>query len=192
MDLRYIGDDGTVNPVDKMGICGQVPQTSDLGITGATLLEPGNPWKSLVRRRMLISGSGQMPPLGRTLKDDVGLYAMSQWIIDPAVCDLFPDTDNDGIEDNADDCILHANANQRDSNRDGIGNACDGDFNGDGKTNSLDLLQFKLHFGEDIGNSGLKRSLDLNSDDLIDRSDYRLLKTLYGKPPGPSCCEVAE
>jgi hypothetical protein len=140
---------------------------------------------------MLLRGSDQMPPLGTTVKDDAGLHAMNQWILDPAVCDIFPDTDNDGIEDNADNCILHANANQRDSNRDGIGNACDGDFNGDGTTNSLDLVQFKLRFGLDIGVSGLKRSMDLNSDDLIDRTDYGLLKKLYGKPPGPSCCEVA-
>ena len=192
MDLRHMDEDGAPIPIDEMRLCDQLPQTSDLGISGARLLDPGRSWKSLIRKRMLLRGSGQMPPLGTELKDRTGLYAMQQWISDPAVCDIFPDTDGDGITDNADNCTLHANVNQRDSNRDGIGNACDADFNDDGATNSADLMQFKQNFGRPVANSDFKRSLDLNSDDVIDRSDYRLLKKLYGKAPGPSCCERAD
>jgi hypothetical protein len=42
--------------------------------------------------------------------------------------DIVNDSDPDGIVDSDDDCIEIANADQRDSNADGIGNACDGDF----------------------------------------------------------------
>ena len=35
------------------------------------------------------------------------------------------DTDRDGVVDSADNCIEIANGDQRDSNADGIGNACD-------------------------------------------------------------------
>ena len=39
-----------------------------------------------------------------------------------------PDTDGDGIADSLHNCSLIANALQRDSNGDGFGNRCDGDF----------------------------------------------------------------
>lgn len=41
------------------------------------------------------------------------------------------DTDLDGIEDDVDNCTLIANAGQEDSDGDGYGNICDGDFDND-------------------------------------------------------------
>ncbi len=48
-----------------------------------------------------------------------------------------PDTDEDGIIDAKDNCLLAKNADQQDIDRNGIGDACE-DFDGDGIINSKD------------------------------------------------------
>jgi len=57
----------------------------------------------------------------------------------PMVIGLAADSDNDGIANVNDNCLGVANADQRDTNFDGFGNACDADFNGDCIVNALDL-----------------------------------------------------
>ena len=49
------------------------------------------------------------------------------------------DTDGDGIADVLDNCSALHNPNQRDSNGDGFGNACDMDLNNDMVVNAADL-----------------------------------------------------
>ena len=106
-----------------------------------------------------------------------------------AVAQIF-DTDLDGFSDSADNCIDVANSDQRDTNGDGIGNACDGDFDdscisvnfadlgilkgaflqpdttdtdmdGDGQTNFVDLGMFKAGFLLAPGPSGIVNDCDL-------------------------------
>ena len=48
------------------------------------------------------------------------------------------DTDRDGSTDVSDNCPAVANPKQLDGDADGIGNACDGDFNNDGKVDAAD------------------------------------------------------
>lgn len=45
------------------------------------------------------------------------------------------DTDVDGIEDSADNCVDTPNSDQLDTNLDGFGNRCDADFNNDNIVN---------------------------------------------------------
>jgi Thrombospondin type 3 repeat len=49
-----------------------------------------------------------------------------------------PDTDGDGILDNADNCPTTSNADQKDTDGDGQGDACDGDLDGDDVANATD------------------------------------------------------
>ncbi len=46
-----------------------------------------------------------------------------------------PDTDGDGVNDASDNCTKVANANQSDIDRDGKGDVCDSDMDGDGHSN---------------------------------------------------------
>lgn len=58
---------------------------------------------------------------------------------DPTTPDV-ADTDGDGVADNADNCPNVANADQVDSDNDGIGNACEPDSDGDGVVDDDDAF----------------------------------------------------
>jgi len=49
-----------------------------------------------------------------------------------------PESDNDGILDTSDNCPLISNADQLDTDGDGLGDVCDDDLDGDGITNRRD------------------------------------------------------
>jgi len=94
------------------------------------------------------------------------------------------DQDVDGIADIQDNCTLKPNANQRDTDGDGYGNACDTDINqpNDGVTNSLDVGVLRQQFltaGPDA---------DFNGDGVVNSLDVGTLKQFFLQPPGPSCC----
>ncbi len=94
------------------------------------------------------------------------------------------DTDSDGLSDSADNCINVANADQLDTDGDGIGNACDGDFTGDCAVNFNDLGQMKANFFL----PGLLDT-DMNGDGTTNFADLGLLKAGFFQAPGPSGIE---
>jgi Thrombospondin type 3 repeat len=53
--------------------------------------------------------------------------------------DLLLDADKDGIPDSADNCPVDANAGQEDLDRDGLGDVCDSDKNGDGLVDDVGI-----------------------------------------------------
>jgi hypothetical protein len=81
-----------------------------------------------------------------------------------------------------DNCTLVPNLDQRDTDNDGYGNICDGDFNNDGTTNPLDLGLMKNVF---FTQGDLPE--DLNGDGFVNTIDLGLMKQLFFQPPGPSC-----
>ncbi len=78
------------------------------------------------------------------------------------------DSDGDGVADDTDNCTLVTNPGQRDTDDDGYGNVCDGDFNQDGVVNFGDLAYLRIHWMTDDADA-----------DLV------ALKALFYAPPGP-------
>ena len=90
------------------------------------------------------------------------------------------DTDGDGVADNADNCKLVANANQRNTDGDNFGNICDPDFNQNNLVDPTDFSRLKSKLGTP---SALE---DLNGNGIVDPTDFSILKSYLGKAPGPS------
>lgn len=97
------------------------------------------------------------------------------------VCTIeFPDTDNDGVTDNLDNCTLVSNPDQLDTNGDGYGNLCDTDLNNDSITNFIDVGMFRTAFLTTDADA------DFNGDGVVNFIDFAVMRTQFFQPPGPS------
>ncbi len=96
------------------------------------------------------------------------------------------DGDGDGIPDRADNCIQVRNATQSDADRDGVGDPCDGDLDGNGVVNAADLALLKA----DLFRSGAGLASDLNGDGVVNVADLTILKSRLFRTPGPSSTTV--
>jgi hypothetical protein len=90
------------------------------------------------------------------------------------------DTDGDGVVDSRDNCTAVKNANQRDTDLDGYGDACDADVNNDGIVNSIDLSIVRRDFGTSA------RGGDQNGDGIVNALDLSAVRRLFSTRPGPS------
>ncbi len=97
-----------------------------------------------------------------------------------------PDTDGDGITNDADNCIDRANADQTDSDGDGFGDACDADLSNDCVVNATDLGLFRLQFFTTPASDNWDPAADFNSDNVVNTIDLGILRTLFFAPPGPT------
>ena len=79
-----------------------------------------------------------------------------------------------------DNCTLIANANQRDTSGDGIGNACDPDLTGDCIVNFADLGQLKTVF------FSANADADFDGDGSVSFADLGIMKAVFFGAPGPS------
>ncbi|HEY3177225.1 MAG TPA: M1 family aminopeptidase [Candidatus Polarisedimenticolia bacterium] len=60
------------------------------------------------------------------------------WILKSVTVMTLPDADGDGVPDTADNCGQTYNPAQEDLDTDGLGDPCDGDMDGDGRSNAAD------------------------------------------------------
>ncbi len=90
------------------------------------------------------------------------------------------DTDGDGVDDAADNCLTASNSDQRDSNDDGFGNVCDADLNNDCVVNVVDLGLMRTDF------FGPGPDADLDGDGVVNVVDLGLLRQAFFRAPGPS------
>lgn len=90
------------------------------------------------------------------------------------------DDDGDGVVDAADNCLTAVNADQRDADADGIGNACDADLNQDCSVNFTDLAALKAVF------FGADPVADFNGDGVVNFQDLGIMQSQFFGPPGPS------
>ncbi|MFK7886857.1 MAG: hypothetical protein AB8G16_08325 [Gammaproteobacteria bacterium] len=90
------------------------------------------------------------------------------------------DVDDDSIEDALDNCALVFNPDQRDTNSDDFGNACDADLNNDGVVNVADLgLLRSVFFSSDA-------DADFNGDGTVSVFDLGIMRASFFGAPGPS------
>jgi hypothetical protein len=89
------------------------------------------------------------------------------------------DIDRDDVLDATDNCVMAANPQQGDSDLDGYGNRCDGDFDQDGDVDSDD--------GDIITGGSCGPICDLDEDGINGSlDDIIIFASLIGEPPGPS------
>ncbi|MFK7887353.1 MAG: PQQ-dependent sugar dehydrogenase [Gammaproteobacteria bacterium] len=95
------------------------------------------------------------------------------------------DTDGDGLNDIDDNCINVSNADQRDTDGDDFGNACDADLNNDDIVNVVDLgiLRTRFFTADD--------DADLNGDGVVNVVDLGIMRQLFFVAPGPSGIAIA-
>jgi thrombospondin type 3 repeat protein len=103
---------------------------------------------------------------------------------------LAPDADSDGVPDVLDKCMLDArNVGQAscDTDQDGYGNVCDGDFNNNGTTNTQD---FTMYFAPQLKSSiPDSRGTDMNCNGTVNTQDFTMYfapKLKSGTGGGPS------
>ena len=64
----------------QMNIVGVTPSQGGLGLKNSKLVDPGDPWNSVIPVRMAKLGSGHMPLIGAHEVDVEGLKAVEDWI----------------------------------------------------------------------------------------------------------------
>lgn len=95
------------------------------------------------------------------------------------------DGDGDLVPDSFDNCSADLNgpndpSNQIDTDVDGFGNRCDGDFDQDGGTNISDFTLFIAELG------GTNPNFDMDGDGGVNISDFTIFINQLGGTPGPS------
>ena len=94
------------------------------------------------------------------------------------------DMDGDGVCNGDDNCLKTANPKQYDTDGDGLGDACDCDYDQSNMVDEGDYLLFQKHFGEtvvdpepgEVGNG----IFDHNEDDVINIMDYLAFQAAFG------------
>lgn len=95
------------------------------------------------------------------------------------------DTDGDGVPDSMDNCTLVANgpndlSDQVDTDQDGFGNVCDGDFDNNGVHDGGDFSDLVVNFNSTI------ELFDLTGDGFVTGCDHASFRAMWGQLPGPS------
>ncbi|MEL7449739.1 MAG: PQQ-dependent sugar dehydrogenase [Pseudomonadota bacterium] len=111
----------------------------------------------------------------------VALAALGVTASLPATAQISTDNDGDGVLNNLDNCTDVANPDQRDTDGDLFGNACDADLNNDLVVNFADLGLMKQNF---FSTGDL--DADLNGDDQVNFADLGIMKQNFFGVPGTS------
>lgn len=132
---------------------------------------PGGGWQSI----LFLDGRAGIAAVGESETGE--LYLVNA---DTGTLHRFEaDADRDDVADAQDNCTLLANGDQRDTDGDHFGNACDPDLNNDEIINLADLARMKAVF---LSND---EHADLDGDGTVNFADLTILKAMFLRPPGP-------
>jgi hypothetical protein len=120
------------------------------------------------------------------------LFALLLWVAAPSTSfagSLLGNSDKDQIDDVVDNCRDVSNGDQTDTDLDGCGNACDADYDNNGKCGSSDFTRlrgcFNLFATATAG--GLPCApVDANNDGKIGAVDFTTLRNQFNQKPGIS------
>jgi alpha-tubulin suppressor-like RCC1 family protein len=154
-----------------------VVSSTSVAVNGINMDAPALAWKSSDTAVATIDMSGHVHAVALGQATLTPTYDSRTSFVSVTVA---PDVDGDGIADPVDNCTNQPNADQRDTDGDGYGNVCDGDFNNDGVVGFPDLATFRTRFGTNNADA------DLNGDGSVNFLDLAIFRALFGKPPGPS------
>ena len=103
---------------------------------------------------------------------------------------LLGNSDKDSLDDVVDNCRDDTNPTQLDTDLDGCGNMCDGDYDNNGKAGGTDFTRLKFCFGlAASATNGLGQKcapVDANDDGKIGSVDFNQLRKYFGQKAGIS------
>jgi hypothetical protein len=111
---------------------------------------------------------------------------------------LAPDADGDGIPDVLDKCSIDSRNSVApatcDTDVDGYGNVCDGDFNQDFSVNPTDFGMFFVPAFKGLDPAPWPQGMDMNCDNSVNPTDFGMffvpkfknVPAVGGNKPGPS------
>ncbi len=67
-------------PTDSMGLINSHPEKGGFGIENGSLIDPGNPYRSIFYYRINTLGAGHMPMIGFRTPDEEGIELIHDWI----------------------------------------------------------------------------------------------------------------
>jgi hypothetical protein len=91
------------------------------------------------------------------------------------------DLDRDGVWDRSDNCAATANPGQADGDLDGLGDACDVDYNNDGRSDDVDTSLFTESFNSAVGDALYQSIFDHNGDGVVNGADFAAQASLRAK-----------
>lgn len=105
----------------------------------------------------------------RKLSIVVLIAAVASLVASPA---LAADSDGDRVSNARDNCVSVSNPDQLDSDADGLGNACDFDYNNDGVVDGTDKQLLEKAFGTEETKPGFNSVFDADDDGVVAGSDW--------------------